>query len=185
VVLRKELAGQGLDAGPHTICWHLEHQHKTTVSAATVSRYLARAGLVVPAPAKRPKSSYIRFAAELPNECWQADFTHWQLAGGRGTEILSWIDDHSRYALSVTAHARVTGPIVLDTFRALCGRHGPPASTLTDTTARSARPGSPAVAAGAAATGWSTSCAASAYGKRTASRTTRRPRARWSGSGRP
>jgi hypothetical protein len=36
--LRKDLAGQGLDAGPHTICWHLEHHHHTRVSAATVSR---------------------------------------------------------------------------------------------------------------------------------------------------
>ncbi len=32
VRLRKELAGQGLDAGPHTICWHLEHHHQVKVS---------------------------------------------------------------------------------------------------------------------------------------------------------
>jgi hypothetical protein len=51
--LRKELAGQGLDAGPHTIAWHLEHHHHTWVSAATVSRYLAQAGLVTPELAKR------------------------------------------------------------------------------------------------------------------------------------
>ena len=70
--LRKELAGQGLDAGPQTIAWHLEHHHQVKVSPATVSRYLTRAGLVTPEPAKRPRSSYIRFAAELPNECWQA-----------------------------------------------------------------------------------------------------------------
>src|SRR6516225_4673367 len=75
--LRKELAGQGLDAGPHTICWHLDHHHQITVSAATVSRYLTRAGLVVPEPRKRPKSSYLRFQAGQPNECWQSDFTHW------------------------------------------------------------------------------------------------------------
>jgi transposase InsO family protein len=132
VRLRKELAGQGLDAGPHTIAWHLHHHHSITVSAATVSRYLTRAGLVTPDPAKRPKSSYIRFAAELPNECWQSGFIHWQLPGGQETEILTWIDDHSRYALSVTAHPRVTGPIVLAAFRAACDRHGAPASTLTD-----------------------------------------------------
>jgi len=130
--LRKDLAGQGLDAGPHTIAWHLEHRHRVKVSAATVSRYLARAGLVTPDPAKRPRSSYLRFEADMPNECWQSDFTHYPLAGGTGTEILSWLDDHSRYALSVTAHARVTGPIVLAAFRAACARHGVPASTLTD-----------------------------------------------------
>lgn len=135
VWLRKELAGQGLDAGPHTIAWHLEHHHQVRVSAATVSRTLSRQGLVVPDPSKRPRSSYIRFQAELPNQCWQADFTHHRLAGtgtGRDVEVLTWLDDHSRYALSVTAHTRVTGPIVLATFRAACARYGVPASTLTD-----------------------------------------------------
>jgi len=130
--LRKELAGQGLDAGPQTIAWHLEHDHQLKVSPATVSRYLARQGLVTPDPSKRPKSSYIRFAAEQPNECWQADFTHYPLADGQDTEILTWLDDHSRYALSLTAHHRVTGPAVLLAFRAACEQHGIPASTLTD-----------------------------------------------------
>ena len=129
--LRKELAGQGLDAGPHTIAWHLQHRHQVTVSPATVSRYLTRAGLVIPDPAKRPRSSYLRFAADLPNECWQSDFTHYRLADGTDTEILTWLDDHSRYALSVTAHRRVTGPIVLAVFRAAVTCHGTPASTLT------------------------------------------------------
>jgi transposase InsO family protein len=130
--LRKELAGQGLDAGPQTIAWHLEHHHQLKVSAATVSRYLSRQGLVTPDPSKRPRSSYIRFQAEMPNECWQSDFTHYPLASGTDTEILTWLDDHSRYALSVTAHDRVTGPIVLQTFRSACAEHGVPASTLTD-----------------------------------------------------
>jgi transposase InsO family protein len=137
IALRKELAGQGLDAGPHTICWHLEHHHGRRVSAATVSRYLARAGLVVPAPAKRPKSSYIRFQAEQPNECWQSDFTHYRLTRpdgrpGADAEILGWLDDHSRLVLRLTCHHRVTGPVVVAAFRAACAAHGVPASTLTD-----------------------------------------------------
>jgi transposase len=130
--LRKELAGQGLDAGPQTIAWHLERDHQVKVSPATVSRWLARQGLAAPDPSKRPKSSYIRFAAEQPNECWQSDFTHYPLADGAGTEILTWPGDHSRYALSLTAHHRVTGPAVLLAFRAACEQHGVPASTLTD-----------------------------------------------------
>jgi len=67
VRLRKDLAGQGLDTGPDTIAWHLRHQHQVTLSAATISRYLAARGLVTREPSKRPKSSYIRFAAELPS----------------------------------------------------------------------------------------------------------------------
>jgi transposase InsO family protein len=120
-----------LDAGPQTIAWHLQEHHQLKVSPATAGRTLARQGLVIPDPSKRPKSSYIRFAAELPNECWQSGFTHYPLAGGTDTEILTWLDDHSRYALPVTAHARVTGPAVLLAFRAACGKHGVPASTLT------------------------------------------------------
>ncbi len=103
VRLRKDLAGQGLDAGPQTITWHLQQHHHVKVSPATVSRVLARSGLVTPDPSKRPKSSYIRFEASMPNECWQSDFTHYPLAGGADTEILTWLDDHSRYALSLFA----------------------------------------------------------------------------------
>jgi transposase InsO family protein len=132
VELRTKLSTAGLDAGPHTIAWHLEHHHQLQVSVASISRHLAAAGLVTPTPAKRPKSSYIRFAADQPNERWQADFTHWWLADKTHTEILTWLDDHSRYALSVTAHRRVTGPIVLDMFRKAYEAHGIPASTLTD-----------------------------------------------------
>ena len=102
------------------------------MSRATINRILGRAGAVTPDPAKRPKSSYVRFEADQPNETWQSDFTHYRLADGTEAEILSWLDDHSRYALSVTAHARVTGPIALTTFRKTVARHGIPAATLTD-----------------------------------------------------
>jgi transposase InsO family protein len=132
VELRKDLAGQGLDAGPDTIRWHLQQRHGLEVSRASIARHLARLGLVTPQPAKRPKASYTRFQAELPNECWQADFTHYRLADGRDTEILCFIDDHSRYAISLTAHRPVTGQNVLDVFGRAVAAHGPPASTLTD-----------------------------------------------------
>jgi transposase InsO family protein len=130
--LRKELSEQGLDAGAESIGWHLTHRHQVMVSRATIHRLLVRAGAVVPDPAKRPKSSYIRFEAAMPNECWQSDFTHYRLATGVDVEIISWLDDHARYALDVTAHHRITGPIVLATFRQAADLHGHPASTLTD-----------------------------------------------------
>jgi transposase InsO family protein len=129
---RKHLEGEGLDAGPDTIRWHLAHHDGLEVSRASIARHLTRRGLISPQPAKRPKTSYIRFAAELPNECWQADFTHWRLTDGNDVEILCFIDDHSRYAISVTAHQPVTGPAVVDQFRRAIDRQGPPTSTLTD-----------------------------------------------------
>jgi transposase InsO family protein len=130
--VRDELVIHGRDAGADTIVWHLANDHHLTVSRATVYRILRRNGLTKAEPAKRPKSSYIRFQADLPNECWQADFTHWRLADGSDVEILCFLDDHSRYAISVTAHRRVTGPIVVDTFTNALHNHGIPASTLTD-----------------------------------------------------
>lgn len=132
VALRQELTATGLDAGPVTIAAHLEREGWSVPSAATIWRILNRAGLVTPEPRKRPKRSYLRFEADLPNECWQSDFTHWPLADGTDVEILTWLDDHSRYALSCTAHAPVTGDIVVDAFRAAVDVHGIPASTLTD-----------------------------------------------------
>lgn len=60
-------------------------------------RAVGRHGAVIPQPAKRPNSSYIRFAAAQPNQCWQSDFTHHRLAGGQHVEIITWLDDHSRY----------------------------------------------------------------------------------------
>ena len=132
IELRRHLAAQGLDAGPETIAWHLQHRHHITVSVSTIARTLTRAGLVAPEPKKRPKSSYIRFEAEQPNETWQSDFTHYRLANDVDVEILTWLDDHSRKALSVTAHLRVTARAVLTTFRLAVEHHGLPASTLTD-----------------------------------------------------
>jgi len=104
---------------------------------STISRTLTREGLITPEPKKRPKSSYLRFEASMPNECWQSDFTHYRLtqpdgSDGPDVEIISWLDDHARFALHVSAHARVTGPIVLATFRQAADLHGYPASTLTD-----------------------------------------------------
>ena len=125
------LTTAGHDAGPETISAHLE-RGKVTVSRASVARILTRHDRVTPAPKKKPKSAYRRFAAEQPNECWQSDFTHYRLSTGVDVEIITWLDDHSRYALHVSAHPRITGPIVLATFRATITQFGCPASTLTD-----------------------------------------------------
>ena len=130
--LRQELVTRGLDAGPATIAWHLHAHHGIDVSVSTIRRRLVAAGLVIAEPKKRPRSSYVRFEAALPNECWQSDFTHWRLDGGTGIEILTWLDDHSRYCLSLTVHKTVTGPAVVETFVEAASRNGFPASVLTD-----------------------------------------------------
>ncbi|MDX2343358.1 MAG: IS481 family transposase [Acidimicrobiia bacterium] len=132
VELRQSLDASGLDSGPHTIGWHLKQRYSLVVPPATIWRYLKAAGLIVPEPKKRPKTSYVRFQADLPNEMWQSDFTHWRLENGQDVEILVFIDDCTRYALSVTAHTAVTGNIVVDKFLQTATNMGYPASVLTD-----------------------------------------------------
>ena len=130
--LRKDLSGQGLDAGPDTICWHLQQHHQITLPPVTIWRILKRAGQITPEPHKRPRSSYIRFEASLPNEMWQTDFTQYRLATGRDVEGLNFIDDHSRYLLACTAFTRVTGQAVVTTFVKAITQYDVPASVLSD-----------------------------------------------------
>ncbi len=132
IELRRELTADGLDAGPVTIVWHLEQEGLNAPSTSTIRRILHHAGLIVPEPRKRPRSSYIRFQAAQPNEMWQSDFIHWRLADGTDIEILNWLDDHSRYLLSASAHQPVTGDAVVSVFLDTVAEHGSPASTLTD-----------------------------------------------------
>src|SRR5271154_2881440 len=132
VGLREKLTAEGLDAGPMTLQWHLPQRGLPVPSTSTIRRILHHHGLITPQPRKRPKSSYHRFAAEQPNECWQSDFTHWTLADGSGVEILNWLDDHSRYLLYCTAYRRVSGGDIVASFTDTAATYGLPASTLTD-----------------------------------------------------
>lgn len=132
ITLRQHLRATGHDAGPITIAWHLERDGHQPPAVSTIRRILHSAGLITPEPRKRPKNSFIRFEADLPNETWQSDFTHWRLADGTDIEILNWLDDHSRYLITCRAFPRVTGDNVVTTFLDATEIHGTPASTLTD-----------------------------------------------------
>jgi len=132
VALRAELAAEGLDAGALTIQWHLAERAGSAPSVSSIWRILRRRGLVTPQPRKRPRSSMIRFEAALPNECWQSDMTHWTIAGGRGVEIVNFIDDHSRLCLASVALPVTTAVDVGRIFQDARARYGPPASVLTD-----------------------------------------------------
>ncbi len=162
--LRKELTRQGLNAGADTIRTHLARRTPRSLPAdrgpadpgppdftgipaiSTIRRILTRRGLVTPQPHKRPRSSWRTFAAEQPNERWQADTTHWHLADGTGVEILNLLDGHSRLALAAVPRRTITGPDVLHAFQDAFVRWGIPASVLTDNGA--VFTGLPAAAAG-------------------------------------
>ena len=120
LALRKQLDEAGLDASADTVGWHLQHHHQVSLSRATIHRILTRAGTVTPDPGTRPRSSYLRFAGAA-ERAGSPTSPHYRLTrpyGSPGTdvELITWLDDHSRYAPSVTTHRRITGQIVLATF---------------------------------------------------------------------
>jgi len=130
--MRKLLADQGLDAGAATIHYHLGRQSTEIPSVTTIWRILRRRGFIDPQPQKRPKSSFIRFQASLPNELWQSDVTEWHLAGEVKVEIITYLDDHSRLILSSRVVSVATARSALSTFHLAGGAYGVPAALLTD-----------------------------------------------------
>src|SRR5207244_13375037 len=113
---------------------HLYHTMKLSqpTSRHTIRLIFKLHSLVTPQPHKRPKSSFIRFAAKLPNETWQADSTPWTLADGTPVEILNFLDDCSRVALASACFRTVKGHDVAHVFQAASNTFGLPASLLTD-----------------------------------------------------
>lgn len=134
LALRERLAGEGHDCGPATIAYHLslEIEPERVPSLSTIWRILRHHGLISPEPQKKPRSSLIRFQAELPNEMWQTDVTHWRLADGTDVEILNMIDDHSRLFLASQAFSTVKAQDVVDVFHKTASLHGLPMSVLSD-----------------------------------------------------
>ena len=130
--LRESLLSAGYDAGARTIALHLVPLVSRVPAVATIWRILSRRGLVTPQPRKRPKSSFTRFQADLPNQLWQADITLWHLANGKEVEILNCLDDHSRLLVGSDALLRFKAADVLDCFIAAGQAHGRPESLLTD-----------------------------------------------------
>src|ERR671918_1123612 len=123
VELRKLLVDEGFDAGAHTIAFHLHRRHGTSPAVSTIWRVLSRRGFVTPQPQKRPRSSFVRFEAQMPNERWQADITHWALADGTDVEILNLLDDHSRLALGSDAKRVFQATDVVTSFRRASTRY--------------------------------------------------------------
>ena len=116
VTLRKHLDEDGLDAGPRTIQYHLAQRHGTAPGRSTIHRALVRRGFVTPQPQKRPRTSWQRFEAALPNETWQADMTHWSIDDGTPegakVEILDFVDDYSRMVVAASARRASTSMAV-------------------------------------------------------------------------
>jgi transposase InsO family protein len=132
VRLRHELIDKGLDGGSATIRWHLQGQGLAAPSEASIWRMLVRRGVVTRQPKKRPRSSYVRFEAALPNECWQIDATERALTNGQTVWIFNIIDDHSRVAIRSMAVLSATTQAAWSAFSSGIEMWGIPSRCLSD-----------------------------------------------------
>jgi transposase InsO family protein len=132
VQIRKDLDKGGHEAGADTIRSHLLRERGSAPAVSTIWRILSARGFVTPQPHKRPKSSYVRFAAEQPNERWQTDITHWTLADGTDVEILHWLDDHSRLLLGSTCRRIFKASDVAADYTRIAAQYGDPTWVLSD-----------------------------------------------------
>ena len=138
VRLRGELApGNGADAIIAELRqvaerdgWHargLRVPHRSTVN-----KVLKRAGLVTSQPAKRPRSSFRRFAYARPRDCYQIDATVVKLAGGQAVAVFDVIDDCTRLLAACHAADAETGTAAAAAITAAAAACGKPGIVLCD-----------------------------------------------------
>jgi len=129
VRLRKTLP---LDNGAQSIVYELARTGWAVPDVRTVHRALVRRGQVVAQPQKRPHAAGHRFEYPTPNECWQIDATHWDLARGRVGWIMNLLDDHSRLAAACVAGPHATSQLAWAAFTQAASECGPPQRMLSD-----------------------------------------------------
>jgi putative transposase len=147
--LRVEL---GLDNGADFIRDALGQLHTATgppwrvPSRSTINRVLARHDLLVRNPAKRPRSSWRRFAYARPRDCYQIDATEVKLGDGTAVAVFDVLDDCTRTLLACHAAPAETAAGAVTAIRQAFTAHGAPAIVLSDNgtafTSRLTQPGS-------------------------------------------
>lgn len=118
--------------GPRKIVRCLEREGFAAPAASTVHAILKRHGRVVP-PAGTPGQAWQRFEKEAPNQLLQMDFKGWiKLANGMPCHPLTVVDDHSRYALCLSACANEQSTTVQEQLQATFRRYGLPDTMFVD-----------------------------------------------------
>jgi transposase InsO family protein len=111
----------------------LREEFDPAPSRAAIFRALVRHQLIIPVPAKRSKSSYVRWERSKAIELWQMDVvSRIYLTDGTQLHCVTGIDDHSRFCVSAQLAARATAKPVCDALLLALRRHGVPEEILTD-----------------------------------------------------
>jgi transposase InsO family protein len=118
--------------GARKIVRCLERDGHHAPAASTVHAILARHGRVA-VPAGTPGQAYQRFEKAAPNLLWQMDFKgRVALRGGAPCHPLTVVDDHSRFALCLSACANEQSETVRERLTMTFRRYGLPAAIFVD-----------------------------------------------------
>lgn len=118
--------------GARKIVSCLEREGHQSPAVSTVHAILRRHGRVGP-PVGHPGQPYQRFEKPEPNLLWQMDFKgHVPLSTGRACHPLTMIDDHSRYAVCLSACANEESTTVRAQLEGTFRRYGLPDAFLVD-----------------------------------------------------
>ena len=131
-------ADLGPDNGADFIGVELARIHAATrpvwqvPSRSTVNRVLGRHDLLDRNPAKRPRSSWRRFAYARPRDCYQIDATVVHLADATAVVVFDVLDDCTRMLVACHAARAETADAAITAIRKAFTAHGPPALVLSD-----------------------------------------------------
>ena len=120
--------------GPSRIVWQLERDGTGPLPGrSSVYRALVRHGLVEAKRRKRRREDYRRRERGRAMELWQMDVMgRVHLADGLEVEVVTGIDDHSRFIVSAKVVARATARPVCQALGEALARYGIPDQILTD-----------------------------------------------------
>jgi putative transposase len=99
---------------------------------STINRVLARHDLLERNPAKRPRSSWRRFAYAQPRDCYQIDATEITLADGGTVVAFDVLDDCTRLLVACHAAPAETAAAAVTAITAAFAEYGAPALVLSD-----------------------------------------------------
>ena len=117
--------------GPRRIRTELLRRGLPAPSRSTIQRIFVRHGVLTARPAPVPPPQ--RFERAAPNELWQTDATDWTVAGGTEVQIVSVLDDHSRYCAATRAAAGpATRTDAITAFELAAAEIGLPRAVLSD-----------------------------------------------------
>jgi transposase InsO family protein len=105
---------------------------KAVPAASTITEILRRHGQL--GQAGHPvQGRWERFEYSAPNELWQMDFKGpVKLVNAQSCEVLTLLDDHSRFSLAIEACANQRSETVKERLRKVFGRYGLPERILCD-----------------------------------------------------